>query len=347
MNQKELAQSIRDKAIELGFEGCGIIKLDSLLEYEEKLDQRIAEVPMSRPMMEPLRRYASPNQIRSWAKSVLVCITRYGNYKTPDELEGLIGKYYLYDHPLRQGVKVNQSISDLESYVRGLGIKLYKEIHGVTSARLAASKAGLGIIRKNNFFYTENGSWYILDTWLMDHELEWIKTSDIESCPENCNKCIDACPTKALSKPYCTNFLTCVTGLTWGIRDVPPEALRKIMGNWVYGCDACQNACPMNQKVISKEEEYPGLDELAEKISLKQIMSMDEDMMEKLLYPKFWFIRKENSWIWKVNAIRAMTNAFQPEYEAYIRAEACNENDMIREMAEWSLEKLGFNKVEA
>lgn len=141
-------------------------------------------------MLEPLRKYAFPEETYEWAKSVVVCITRYGKYKIPEHLEGLIGKYYLYDHKLQPSSKGFTDNDAFEAYLKELGLKTAKELHGVPSARWAAYKAGLGVIRKNNFFYTAHGSWMIIDTWLIDQELELIETPDLPDCPENCTKCV-------------------------------------------------------------------------------------------------------------------------------------------------------------
>lgn len=340
MCTNDLAQQIRNKALELGFDGCGIIKLDALKDFAEKLDERIEACPDSKPMLEAIRQYAAPDSTYAWAKSVVVCTTWYGKYKIPEKLRGLIGKYYLYDHKLQPHSKANETITAFEKYLDELEIKTAKELHGVTSARWAAFKAGLGIIRKNNFFYTKHGSWSIIDTWVIDHELEWIEIPDAKPCPENCDKCISACPTKALSKSFCTNPAKCITKLTWGVRDLVPDSLSEKMGGWIYGCDACQDACPSNTWV--EDTEYPGLRELEENISLSQILSMDDKDIKEILMPKFWFIQPDNFWIWKVNALRAMTNAFRPEYKEHILKAANDENEKIKEMALWSLKRLGL-----
>jgi len=200
----------------------------------------------------------------------------------------------------------------------------------------------LGIIRKNNFFYTKHGSWMIIDTWVIDHELEWIETNDLTACPEGCTKCIDACPTKALKKPYCTNMAACITRLTWGVKDLLLESLYEATGKWIYGCDECQNVCPLNSEAWIDEEELPGLSELAEKISLIKILSMDEKTIKEVLMPKFWFIQPESFWLWKVNAIKSMINDFKPEYKEHLISASKDENEKVRNMAFHSLKKLGL-----
>jgi epoxyqueuosine reductase len=343
MNKNEIALKIKNKAIELGFENCGIIRVNELKDYEEILNGRIAEFPASRPMMEPMKKFANLNTNYEWAKSVIVCTTRYGKYKVPEGLEGKIGKYYLFDHKLQPEAQMNKNIVLFENFLGSLGIKFTKELHGITSMRLAASKAGIGIIRKNNFLYTKSGSWVLLDTWAIDCDIEIREKSDLKPCPENCSKCIDSCPTKSLAKPNCTNMATCITRLTWGVKDLVPEELSSSMKTWIYGCDECQNACPINKDTWVNEEIYPGLRELSEEISLEKILSMDEKALKEYMFKKFWFIREENSWMWKVNVLTAMSNSNKKEYEKYYFNSLNDKDEKVREAAKRIISKFGYD----
>lgn len=210
MCKRKIGKRVRQRALELGFEGCGIIKIDKLRDYESKLNERMEACLESRSILEPLGKYAHPDQTYEWAKSVIVCITSYSKYKVPDVFNDHIGKYYLYDHKFQQDAEMNKNILAFEKYLEELEVKFAKELHGITSGRLAAEKAGLGLIRRNNFLYTESGSWVITETWLIDQEIEIVEDNDLKGCPEDYHKCIDACPTKALMKPHCTDMVTCV-----------------------------------------------------------------------------------------------------------------------------------------
>jgi epoxyqueuosine reductase len=240
---------------------------------------------------------------------------------------------------------MNRNIIAFENYLGDQGIKVSKELHGVTSGRLAAVKAGLGIIGKNNFFYSAaSGSRVIIDTWLIDRELELIETADcVSTCPEGCRKCIDSCPTKALSKPYCTDAATCITKLTWGISELPSEALRSRMKTWIYGCDECQDACPMNKDIRNAGQSDPGLEKLTEEFSLEHVFRMNEDEMKASFVPKFWFIQPEKLWLWKVNTLRAMANSYKEEYGEIFIESRSDESDKVREMADWAISKIESN----
>jgi epoxyqueuosine reductase len=337
---KNISQAIRDKAIELGFEGCGMLPVRELLGYGEKLKERQAAFPMAPgPTADMLARYADISPVYPWAKAVIVCTSAYNDYIVPEALKGHVGRYYMFDHKLQAQSRVYKNIEAFEAFIRELGVRAEKELHGVTSARWAAEQAGLGIVRKNNFLFTKSGSLVIIDTWAIDEELEYREQNSFTPCPAGCEKCIKACPTGALCGPHCMNMSKCVTLLTWGLKDLPPEPVRGPLGQWIYGCDACQDLCPFNAKLKAGEREYPGLKELAEAMTLVNIVRMDYDELTKLLAARFWFIRPENIWVWKTNALRAMANDFKEEYREAIQAARSDGNEKVRAMAEWAAEK--------
>jgi epoxyqueuosine reductase len=123
-------------------------------------------------------------------------------------------------------------------------------------------------------------------------------------------------------------------------RDMPNEKYKEQIGAWVYGCDACQDVCPMNKNSWKETEEFPNLQELSEQISLEKILKMDYSYLEEVMQAKFWYIDKASVWKWKVNTINAMVNKYEEHYRDHI-LEACNDSNVkVREMAEWAVKKL-------
>ncbi len=82
---------------------------------------------------------------------------------------------------------------------------------GVVPLRPASVAAGLGIYRKNNFFYGPKGSNYELVAYLIDKSCEYIQNLEIPPCPDTCDLCQQGCKTKSLSAPFTMNPLTCVS----------------------------------------------------------------------------------------------------------------------------------------
>ncbi|MEQ8156496.1 MAG: 4Fe-4S double cluster binding domain-containing protein [Clostridiaceae bacterium] len=339
-----LEEQIRNEAIKMGYEKCGIIKISQLNGFEDKLNERIVRIPETKGFYKGLYRFAHLQDTHPWAKSIVICVRRYGKYHIPEHLKGMIAKYYLVDGRKDENSKDFQDSLNFEKYLHDLGLRAENERKfGLTPLRFAAMKAGLGIVRKNNFFYTENGSWVYLEAWLIDKEIESIEVPKVKKCAEGCALCIKACPSTSLSDAYTMNPLACVSCITTFMgRDMPNEKYREEIGNWVYGCDACQDACPMNKNRWKETEEFPNLQELSEHISLEKILKMEYSFLEQVMQPKFWYIDKADVWKWKVNAINAMVNDFRFEYREPILY-ACNDSNLkVREMAEWAIEKLNL-----
>ena len=121
-----------------------------------------------------------------------------------------------------------------------------------------------------------------------------------------------------------------------------PEPLREQMGTWVYGCDICQEVCPRNKSKWSAEGSFPGLDELVELVKLENIVRMNEKTFLDVIQPRFSYIGQDGLWIWKCNALQAMTNSGDTKYHECIREACMDENANVREMAEWACKKLNI-----
>lgn len=336
--QEDISTKVKKKAYELGYDLCGIIEANSFKEYRDYLNMRVEKFPSSTHLYKNLFSLAEPLEKADWGKSIIVCIRRYNKYKIPKNLDKSFGKVFLFDGRLTSSKEYSGNIQFTE-YLQQQGMKTCED---EVTARWAAVKAGLGNFGKNNFLYTKFGSFVWIDTWIVDMKMEYDKESEnpIHSCPENCHKCVDACPTKALSEDYAMDRGICIAQLSFYSSELPSEELRCGMGTWMYGCDVCQDVCPMNKKKWSEDEEFPELDKITSFLSLEQILTMDENTLLDVIYPRFWYISKDRIWLWKCNAIRAMVNSRDNRYYELIK-DACNDNnDKIKTMAIWACKQL-------
>lgn len=339
MNKKVLSSEAKAKAYELGYDLCGIISAEPFKEYITYLDKRVEHFPNSRHLYEKLYSLALPNEKVEWAKSIIVCARRYNKYKIPEGMDKYIGKVYLFDGRLDYSKEYTNGIL-FENQLKEFGLDTYK--NGI-AARWAAVKAGIGKFGKNNFVYTKYGSWVWIDTWIVNKEMEYDEPSNPNDiCSPNCTKCIDACPTKALSEPKMMDRGICIAQLSFYSTILPQEFLRDKMGTLLYGCDICQDVCPMNKNKWDEEEDFPGLNNLLEFLSLEKILEMDEKTFQETVQPRFWYIGKDSIWLWKSNALRAMANSNDTKYHKYIKEACKDENEKVREMAVWACEKLGL-----
>jgi len=332
-------QKIKHKALELGYIACGIIPSSVFEEYSRYLDERVNTFPESKELYEPLYALA---RLSDNVKSVIVCLRRYNRYKVPAGLSGIIGKIYLFDGRLSYSREYRAKM-EFETYLGTLGMNILpKEL----PARWAAAKAGLGKFGHNNFIYSQDhGSYIWIDTWTVNKELDYDNMPEDASlfvCNEKCHKCVKACPTNALSNTFSMDRGKCITQISCFSKDIPKEDIRSKLGLWMYGCDVCQDACPLNKDKFKETEEFPLLQEFEEYLKPENILKMDEETYMNILNPRFWYIGKDGFWLWKCNALRNMINSGLNEYHQLIK-QCCNDTDnRIKEIAEWGCDKLNI-----
>jgi epoxyqueuosine reductase len=144
--------------------------------------------------------------------------------------------------------------------------------------RAVAERAGLGFFGKNtNLLQPTGGSWYFLSELLINAELPEEGQRTKVSCG-TCTRCLDACPTGAFAGPFRLDSRLCISYLTIENKGPIPVELRAAIGEWVFGCDVCQDVCPFNR--FSADTEWPELRPEAGpgyKVDLAEVLSIDTD----------------------------------------------------------------------
>ena len=147
--------------------------------------------------------------------------------------------------------------------------------------RFWAAKAGLGFIGKNTLLIIpQKGSYFFLGELIIDKELDYDKPLKL-SCG-NCRRCLDACPTGALEKPYWLNAGKCISYQTIENKGEIDPALIPCLQNNVYGCDICQQVCPWNRFAVphSTPEFFPSDDFLS--LNSDTLEEMDEKTFQRI-----------------------------------------------------------------
>jgi epoxyqueuosine reductase len=200
--------------------------------------------------------------------------------------------------------------------------------------RSYARQAGLGWIGKNTCLINQaKGSWFFLAEILTSLELESGQPAP-DRCG-TCTRCIDACPTTAIT-PGGIDSRLCISYLTIELRAAIPESLRPQMGNHVFGCDICQDVCPWNRKApVTVEPAFapqnfaPPLERLAA-LTEQQFRDMFRGTpIERARYRGF--IR---------NVCIAMGNQPRVEYRGRLQELAASAESLIAEHAAWALSRI-------
>jgi epoxyqueuosine reductase len=139
-----------------------------------------------------------------------------------------------------------------------------------------AQLAGLGWVGKNALLLNKTfGSWYFLAALVTDVELSYDEAETVDHCG-TCTACLDACPTGAFVAPYVLDSRRCISYLTIELRGEVPAELRSGVGDWLLGCDVCQDVCPWNRKAPTTDEPRLQPAEGMDPIELVGLFDLDE-----------------------------------------------------------------------
>jgi epoxyqueuosine reductase len=173
---------------------------------------------------------------------------------------------------------IHERLGDLTQYVREHCPAV--NVRGVVDTaplmeRELAQLAGLGWVGKNTLLLNKQlGSYFFLAALLLDIVLEYDMPFAADHCG-TCRACLDACPTDAFPQPYLLDASRCISYLTIELRGQIPLELRAGMGDWIFGCDICQDVCPWNSK--SPESSEPAFAPLESTNPLDLIALFDLD----------------------------------------------------------------------
>ena len=119
-----------------------------------------------------------------------------------------------------------------------------------------AELAGVGFTGRNTLLINSHyGSWFLVGEVLSTKRFAPSGGAKLHgACPSGCRRCLNVCPTGALTAPYKIDASRCIAYLTIEHKGAIPEELRPKMGNWLFGCDLCQEVCPLNAQATVTEE---------------------------------------------------------------------------------------------
>ena len=282
-NKRQATHLIKTEAKRLGFLSCGISKAQFLEEEAPRLEKWLKNNMQGEMhyMENHFDKRLDPTKLVEDSKSVISLLLNYYPSETQTENSFKLSKYaYGTDYHF----VIKDKLKSLLNYIQ----EEIGEVHGrafVDSAPVLdkawAAKSGLGWIGKHSNLLTQQvGSFYFIAELIIDLELEYdLPTTD--HCG-TCTKCIDACPTQAITEPYVVDGSKCISYFTIELKEKIPTEFKGKFDDWMFGCDICQDVCPWNR--FSKSHSEPLFNPHPDLLSMtkKDWEEITEDVFKEL-----------------------------------------------------------------
>ena len=257
-----LFEHIETFAKELGFAAAGYAHAGELENEPERYMESMEKGYFANLgyLERNLEKRFNPQLLVEGAKSVMVFLAPYGSLQNGNEgyvETTLPGKYKVAQYALGEDYhtviksKLNEILTRMQQTDPAISGRVFTDTAPVLE-RAWAVRAGLGFIGKNNFLISRecgirNFIGIIISNWIPENTPTDISKKYCGSC----TKCLEACPTGALCAPYTIDARKCISHLT--IEEKGASMPRNIemageRGEWIFGCDACMNACPWNSR---------------------------------------------------------------------------------------------------
>lgn len=271
------SDEIKQKALDLGFDACGICRATESGEEERYMQWLQDHWQGGMGYMERnIDKRLDPRLLVEGARSIISVAL---NYYPPVKLPGKVPQFAYYAYGKDYHEVVREKLRCLFEWIRERVPDVtgrYFSDSAPVLERFWAARAGLGFIGKNTLLIIPGkGSYFFLGELIIDIELDYDEPVT-ENCGD-CTRCLRSCPTNAIEEPYRLNATRCISYQTIENKgEIAPEIVPNLRNN-VYGCDICQKVCPWNRDAMSHNiPEFMPSDAFL-KLDLEQIMEMDED----------------------------------------------------------------------
>ncbi len=202
--------------------------------------------------------------------------------------------------------------------------------------RELAERAGLGFVAKNTMLITPGlGSYTLLGVLLTSAELAPTHGAPNRNCG-SCTACLDACPTQAFRGAYQLDARRCISYLTIESEEPIPSELRPLVGDRVFGCDACQSCCPYNTKAAKRSQTIPELqprDTSRARPDLVMLAGLGSNQRKRYVHQSA--LRRNRREQLLRNVAVALGNV-APEHTV-LEDLATDRNPMVQEHARWAI----------
>lgn len=243
------SERVKTLARECGFEFCGISQAGFLEEEAPRLENWLRQNHHGQMgyMENYFDKRLDPTLLVPGAKSVVSLLLNY--YADPQQTDPEAPKISRYAYGTDYHTVIKQKLAVLLEQMRSefgdIGARIFTDSAPVLE-KAWAQKSGLGWVGKHsNLINKTRGSFFFIAEIISDLELQ--PDGAIKDYCGTCTRCIDACPTDAITEPYTVDGSKCISYFTIELRDEIPKEFSGKFENWMFGCDICQDVCPWNR----------------------------------------------------------------------------------------------------
>jgi epoxyqueuosine reductase len=341
----ELATAVKAEALRLGFELAGIapaVSPEGFAHLAEWLDCGFAGEMDYLPRRRDA--YRHPSGVLPEVRSLVVVAMNYRTADPPAAVgpgQGRVARYAWgmadYHDVLRE--RLRRLARFLHERAPGCRTRIAVDTAPLLE-RDFARRAGLGWFGKNTLLINKRqGSWLFLGALLTDVALAPDAPHESAHCG-TCTRCLEACPTDAFPAPYVLDAAKCISYLTIELRDQPiPDSLREGVGEWLFGCDVCQEVCPWNRKApVSAEDRFQPRADLRLAECRELLTQSEEQFQERFGHTPLE--RPKRAGLLR-NACIVLGNARDPAATAALGGALCDRDALVRGAAAWALGQIG------
>jgi epoxyqueuosine reductase len=346
--------AIQQRARELGFDACRFTTADPPIQARDFQNWITGRNHGEMGWIERnAHKRVDPRQVLPGAKSLVMLAVSYlrETDSNPPEISGpatrgaaepagVIARYARYAdyHDVLAG-RLKLLVDFINEAGGGGTRSLWYVDTGPFLERDLAQRAGLGFAGKHtNLISRQLGNWIFLAEIITTLELQ-PDQPEKNRCG-SCERCIQACPTAAITAPFQLDARRCISYLTIELKGAIPEEFRAAIGNRIYGCDDCLAACPWNRFAregsMMRAHARRDLDEPA----LLELLAMDGPGFKKRFAGTPMFRTKRRGIL--RNVCIALGNIGSPAALPHLERAASDPEPLIAEHARWALDRIGI-----
>ncbi len=344
---QDLKSHIKSLAIECGFD---LVRITDAEEFTQGRDAALTRIKAGQMDGLPwytesrVRRGTDPQQLLPGARSIICLGLGYLDSEDPEEPSSGKGRVARYarvkDYHRVMKRRMKTLVRKLEEGLQlTISARWYVD-DGPMLDRATAARSGLGWFGKStNLLTPSHGSWLLLGQVITDLALE--PDALLKKTCGGCVRCIDDCPTGAIIAPYVVDNTRCISYQTIENRGVIPLEMRPLIGDWIFGCDICQDVCPVNRKASIPLQPIQKADKVgnAGKLDLVELLNLsDEEFLHR--FQGTSIMRAKRIGLQK-NACVAMGNnrdkSAVPALGSLLSTDSRNVDPLVRGHAAWAL----------